>query len=260
MTDSIEDKLNQLNKELNAKEAGIGNITKERDTLKTDIKDLQKMGSDITPVLDAYHKEYEKLEKDKNDLNMYAARIKLEIDGMINTDHPEELKKKVEDIIDKVDKAISDKGEEVNTFKGEWDTANTNFQSVKEKVDKSRSEFESLKTHQNDVKSCLEKLKILRDTIEKIGTENLTLSNTLKMYFWSKELEEALKCKFRSEEEFKNDLFNAWNELNTQMEDHRTKEKAFLDAKSAYDSGKTEFETLKGKRNQDLLTEIKQIK
>ncbi len=253
MAENVEDKLKTLKNTLQTTEGIIESKTKEKNTLKGDITNLEKIVKEINQLSDAYKQGLAVIQKDEAEIESY---ISLK-EPMIET----AIKDKKDDFdftIKEIDDSIDNIQKEVNTRREAVENAQNEYEGAKEKRDLSQNEYNSFKAKQKVIENNLKTLKDLKKQIEQEEDNK----NTANMYFFLQEIKKLLdetKTDILSEEDFKDKLLEGWAKLDTDEMNARTKEMAVEAAKNKLNEKQKALETAKKDRTQHILEKLKTI-
>lgn len=251
MPNIIETKLDELKTELAEIETDIGKKSKDRDTLKADINDLQRIVNEVNQIANAYGKAYENNNKNKNDMDSYAATKK----AMIEAALPEADRTNIDDKEDEVEDAITAKETSVNNLETTFETAKTEYETAKKELENKQKVYESLKTYQKELEDKLKNLKGLKDWIEKEEEAN----HLFNMYFLIKEINSDINFTIKTQDELKTALYTAWEEWDTAKEDFREKDEKMKADKNNLEKEQKILESMKKTRRTDILEKIKEL-
>ncbi|AKB18661.1 hypothetical protein [Methanosarcina sp. WWM596] len=252
MSDEVQeivDRLDSLKNSLQETEVDIVKKTKERDTTKTDIADLEKKLNEINQVKAAYEKVYDGLYEEVKGFVDYAATKRKIIDGALQESDKEQINTKIEN----VDKTINDNKNVVKKLEGDYEKAKTKFETTKRELAAKQNNFDYFKIYQNEIRDKLKILKGFKDLIEKEPEDNFR-----NIYFWISEFNKV-EIKLRDKDTFISDYINSEKELNEVKLNCRNNEEAMNEAKNKLDSSQKNLDSLIKDRNDNILKEISTI-
>lgn len=253
MVENPEEKLKALKDDLQSTETELGQLTKEKDTLKADIATLERIVSDVNQVVTAYGQALQNIEKDKKYIEDYS-QIKVPMIEAAIQNKKDAINEKIKEVNDQIKTTES----KVKELKGKSETANAEYKTAKENRDKNQNGFDSLKTLQKTIDGNLKELKNLKESIEKDEEKN----KTANMYFLISELNSLLyetKSSIKTQEEFKSALFQAWQDLDLAETALREKDESMKTAKKEFEDKQNELQSLMKNRRAKILEVISNI-
>ncbi|MDR4505830.1 MAG: hypothetical protein MRK01_13745 [Candidatus Scalindua sp.] len=228
--------------------------TKEKNTLKGDITNLEKIRIEINQISDAYKQGLKSIQKDTTEIENYLSLKESMLEIAVK-----DKKDKIISKIQEVDESIHNINEEVKALEKALQTAQEGYRDAKVNRDKSQINYNSFKAKQKDIEDKLKKLKDLKQLIVKEEDGN---NNTTNMYFFIQDIKmlfEETKSDILSVEDFKQKLLEAWNGLDANEMSVRAKESLLEEAKKKLNEKQKALETARKDRNQLILEILKTI-
>ncbi|GJQ22234.1 MAG: hypothetical protein HRU72_09650 [Planctomycetia bacterium] len=253
MAENVEDKLKTLKNTLQTTEGIIESKTKEKNTLKGDIANLEKIVKEINQLSDAYKQGLTVIQKDETEIESYISLKEPMIETAIK-----DKKEDFDSTIKGFDDSIDTIQKEVDSLREAVENAQKEYEGAKEKRDMSQNEYNSFKAKQKVIENNLKTLKDLKKRIEQEEDDK----DTANMYFFlqeSKKLLDATKTDILSEKDFKNKLLEEWAKLDADEMSARTKELSVEVAKNKLNEKQKALETARKERNQHILEKLKTI-
>jgi chromosome segregation ATPase len=268
---TLDDQVNQLEKELEEKKDDVSRKEK-------DLAVLKRASEEINRVSESYGKALGKLKKDREELEAYhetkMAAIGTQMDG-----------KKEKEILEKitgVDKAIKKEEEKTNQLREKFEESKNNYEDAEKKFKKIKDDYDSARNLQKKIEKKLIELNHTRKLIE----EEEKKRNFANVYFLidkekkdaglgglMKELAELFKSlkslspgpgkepKVKEAvQEFQKVLEKSWQALLEPGKDLQEKEKEMLRAKQAFEENQTRLQELRKARKSSILEKLKEIK
>lgn len=276
MSDNVEDKLNALKGELQTIEGAIKTATKEKNdllktkeeeiknktneiekktkqknTVKGDIANLEKIRTEINQISDAYKQGFTSIQKEKTEIESYLSLKEAMLENAVK-DKKDEILSKIKEVDDPINKI------DVKQLMKDIKVAQVAYENEKVKRDESQINYNSFKAKQKDIEGKLKKLKDLKQLIVKEEDGN----NTTNMYFFiqdAKRLLDETKSDILPEDDFKQELLDAWNELDAKEKSVRDKETLLEQAKNEHNEKQKALDIARKDRNQCILEKLKTI-
>lgn len=241
--------MDNLKNSLQETEVEIVKKTKERDTTKADITDLEKKLNEINQVKVAYEKVHDSLYEEVKGFVDYAETKRKIIDGALQESDKEQIDTKIKS----VDNTINDNKNLVKKLEDDYEKAKTKFETTKRELVVKQNNFDYFKIYQNEIRDKLKILKVFKDLIEKEPEGNFR-----DIYFWISEFNKV-EIKLLDKDTFISDYINSEKELNEVKLNCRNYEEAMDEAKKKLDSSQKNLDSLIKNRNDNILKEISTI-
>jgi chromosome segregation ATPase len=250
-TGSVDDQLKALKQQLDALENDLSIQSQLRDALKKDFTALEKNANEVKQAPDAYEQARPALDQEKEALSQYHNTKYQMVTSALG-----EKKRRVDEEIGKVDKAINDKRNDAAAKENAAKEAGKQYEDAKKALDAAQGKSDNLKNLQKDLRANLQKMKDWRKAIEEFDDRN----DSKSMYVYLIELKKVLdNTTIKTKDEYKADLENAWKELNAAKDVVRDKQSAWDNARNALTQAQAELKTLEDNRIKDILEKIKPL-
>lgn len=239
--------------EIKSKTKEIEEKTKQKNTVKGDIANLEKIVKEINLISDAYKQGFTSIQTDTTEIEKYLSSKEAMLENAVKDKKDEIISK-----IDEVDDSITKIKDAVDKLKKDLPKAQEEYGELKVKLDESQNNYNSVKAKQKDIEDKLKKLKELKQSIVKEEAGN----NTANIYFFihdSKKLLEKMKPDILPEAEFKQKLLKELNNLYDAEKNVRDKETLLEKAKNELNEKQKALETAIKDRNQHILEKLKTI-
>lgn len=251
MSEKPEEKLKDLKNNLEKTDTEIGELAKQKDTLKTDITALEKIVSEVKQVLSAYGQELPNIEIQKKAIENYS-KTKTPMIEVAIKDKKEAIDKKVEEF----DGRTKNMEEQVKRLKIKFEDADTQYEDAQKNLKDKQYTYDSLKAFQKEIGGKLKELKNLRESIEKYEEKN----ETAKMYFLMSELNSLLgNTVIKTSEGLESELYKKWKELDSAKTALRDREEQLKDARNNFENKQKELESRKKNRRDEILKIISEM-
>ncbi len=246
MVKSVEDDLNELQGQFDAKQVQIKNLTTDSSGLKQRIDELTKKVNDVKQVSGPYEQLLKNIEVEKNAIAAIARKKEAIVDKELNDNAKESINKKIEE----VDDAIKDLESEEQTLLDNIVDINKKITEAKEDVEKKGIAYDSIKNYQ---KTVAEDLKLLKD----LKTDLQKEESTEVLYFLLKELGNIKNTNHDTGETLKSNLYTAQGELENAKKLLEQREGELNTAKKNLDEKKKEKDAKIKSRKSDITNKIK---
>jgi len=246
-------KLGELRERMKLVESEISERTKEKDTLKADVTELEKVVQDVNQISNAYGQALKSIEKDKNDIEAYLTMKSPMIEAAIG-----DKKDQADKIIHDWETKLQKQKDTVEKAKTALDKATSEYESAKSAWEGKKQAYESLKGFQKGIEEKVKDLKYLKDQIESKETEN----KIADMYFLGQESQNVLKelkTEVKTQEEFKAEITKSWQERDEADTALREKEKALKAAKDPFDGENKVLEAMEKDRRKLILEGLSKL-
>jgi chromosome segregation ATPase len=259
-TTALEEKLEQLKKDLETCDKQIESLKNNKENYQKDIDFLDKVDKEIDQVSASYAKALDQIKKDKENIDTYYEDKKRMIEGGLD----QAKKNEINEIIIETEHAISLTRSEAVTLREAFAGLENEYEEEKKKKEpeKKQKEYEDLKNLKTGINSKLKRLKNLQSEIEKIEEENKP-GKMQFMYFLILEMEKIKNQlpeidAFKTEAQFKKELTDAWQAIDTANTDLRNKEQPMNEKKSQLEEIEKELDKLEESRIEDIKEKIKE--
>lgn len=243
LDDPVE-KLKKLQAQLQSNDQQLGALTKERDALKTDVESLTKSVEEINKAEAAYVRALTGLNDDKNKLKDYHAKLAMMLDGVLGP-----KKANVAEKIKQVEKKITDKINNVETAKGNFDKTAKGALDAQADLDAKQQAYDSYKNLQKELGDKIQKMQTFKTIIDKFDD-----AKPASMYVFLQELKVVLDtAEVPDQVAFETELNKRWRQLDEAKESTREKKLAAEAAKGVWASEQANLAGLVKSRVDDLL-------
>ncbi len=248
-----ESKLNDLKTKLQGSETELREMTKERDTLKSDIAALEKIVNEVNQAVSAYGQALQNTEKDRKAIQDYSD-IKTPMIEAAVKDKKDAIDAKIKEADDQI-KAME---KEVIQLEGKSVNADTAYENTKRDRDKKQDAYNALKALQKTIGDNLKEHNNLKQLIDKAESDNKPAS----MYFLDVELNKLLsetKSSIKTQEDFKSALNDAWTALDSAETALRDRKEKMTTAQTDLDNKEKELDFANKNRRTKVLEAISNI-
>ena len=242
-------KLKDAKDKLTKNESDLKDLTKTRDTNKTDVDSLTKIVAEIDGTSESFKKAKPGIDDDLKNLNAYND-AKLKMVGEVLGDQKKVVDDKIKEVDDAIAKAKTDLGMAEKALPGLEDAAN----KAQKAVDDAQQAYNSYKNLPADAGDAIGKVKDLKTKIEKAEDD----SKPAVMYVYLQEQDALLKTidKVPSQEEFEKNLNDLRNKLDAAQADAQAKKQAADAAKEDVTRKQKALADLNKSRLGDILKKV----
>lgn len=225
----------------------------ESQSCKDDKTKLETLLGEFAKILANYIKALGKIKEDATELKKYSDKktdmIKTAIEG-----HEGEIK----DLIDGVERDISDLQNKADGLKSDMDRAKSNFDLARQNHEEKQKALDDLKTRQQYIEGNHKAMNKLRDRIEKEEEG----SKYAVMYYLMEEFNAVLgrtSPAIITEGQLKTLLYLAWQQLDSAEDDLQAKEALFKTAEQEYADAAEKLKQAQDKKRDSILEKLSQI-